>query len=93
MTHLVEITEEGRADLEPATRAGRVGRVLLGVGFVLEGTVRCYAIERGCGRFVEVGDIALADGSGTLVRLPCSCFRFLDRDRDGWQVTPTDPGE
>ena len=78
MTHVIEVTEEAHADLQPARPSARLEVVQLGLGRVIAGRVRCYASDLGWNRLVEVADIALADGTGTLLRVPCRSFRFRD---------------
>ena len=78
MTHLIEVTKDGQADLQPARPSGRREVVQLDLGEVIEGRVRCYVEDLGKNRLVEVADIALADGTGTLLRVPCRSFRFRD---------------
>jgi hypothetical protein len=78
LTHLILVTEEAHADLQPARPSARLEVVKLAQGQVIEGRVRCYASDLGWNRLVEVADIALADGTGTLLRVPCRSFRFRD---------------
>ena len=78
MTHLIEVTEDARADLQPARPSGRLEVVKLDLGEVIEGRVWGYVNDLGWNRLVEVADIALADGTGTLLRVPCRSFRFRD---------------
>ena len=78
MTHFIEVTEGALADLQPARPRGRREVVKLAPGEVIEGRVRCYVKDLGKNRLVEVADISLADGTGTLLRVPCRSFRFRD---------------
>jgi len=78
LTHFIEVTEEAHADLQPARPSARLEVVKLDLGEVIEGRVRCYVEDLGKNRLVEVADIALADGTGTLLRVPCRSFRFRD---------------
>jgi hypothetical protein len=79
LTHVIEVTEEAHADLQPARPSARLEVMKLDQGEVIEGRVRCYVSDLGWNRLVEVADIALADGTGTLLRVPCRSFRFRDR--------------
>ena len=78
MTHFIEVTEGAQADLQPARPSARREVVKLALGEVIEGRVRCYVEDLGENRLVEVADISLADGTGTLLRVPCRSFRFRD---------------
>ena len=78
MTPVIEVTEEAHADLQPARPSARLEVVKLDQGEVIEGRVRCYVNDLGWNRLVEVADIALADGTSTLLRVPCRSFRFRD---------------
>jgi hypothetical protein len=78
LTHLIEVTEEAQADLQPAHPSGRLEVVQLDLGRVIEGRVRCYVNDLGWNRLVEVADISLAYGTGTLLRVPCRSFLFRD---------------
>jgi hypothetical protein len=78
LTHLIEVTEEAQAALHPACPSGRLEVVQLDLGKVIEGRVRCYVNDLGWNRLVEVADISLVDGTGTLLRVPCRSFRFRD---------------
>ena len=78
MTHVIEVTEEAQADLQPARPSARLEVVQLDLGQVIAGRVRCYVNDLGWNRLVEVADISLADGTGTLLRVPCRSFRFRD---------------
>jgi hypothetical protein len=78
LTHLIEVTKDGQADLQPARPSGRLEVVKLDLGEVIEGRVRCYVEDLGENYLVEVADISLADGTGTLLRVPCRSFRFRD---------------
>jgi hypothetical protein len=76
LTHFVEVTEEAQAALHPACPSGRLEVVRLGQGKVIAGRVRCYVNDLSWNRLVEVANIALADGTGTLLRVPCRSYRF-----------------
>jgi hypothetical protein len=78
LTHVIEVTEEAQADLQPGCPSDRLEVVQLDLGKVIEGRVRCYVNDLGWNRLVEVADISLADGTGTLLRVPCRSFRFRD---------------
>ena len=78
MTHLIEVTEEAQAALQPARPSARLEVVKLDLGEVIEGRVRCYVEDLGENGLLEVTDNALADGTGTLLRVPCRSFRFRD---------------
>jgi hypothetical protein len=78
LTHFIEVTEEAHADLQPARPSGRLEVVQLGLGEVIEGRVWGYVNDLGWNRLVEVADICLADGTGTLLRVACRSFRFRD---------------
>jgi hypothetical protein len=78
LTHLIEVTEEAQAALQPARPSACREVVQLDQGKVTAGRVRCYVNDLGWNRLVEVADIALADGTGTLLRVPCRSFRIRD---------------
>jgi hypothetical protein len=78
LTHFIEVTEEAQAALQPAHPSGRLEVVQLDLGKVIAGRVRCYVEDLGKNRLVEVADIALAGGTGTLRRVPCRSFRLRD---------------
>jgi hypothetical protein len=81
MRHTIEITEDWRVVLEgllePTCPARPRQLVNLVAGEQRRCEVRCYAEDLGWGRVVEVAEITLPEG-GTLLRVPCHCFQFLD---------------
>jgi hypothetical protein len=78
LTHFIEVTEEAQTALQPACTSARREVVKLDLGEAIAGRVRCYVNDLGWNRLVEVADISLADGTGTLLRVPCRSFRFRD---------------
>lgn len=79
MLHGIEMRDGGEFDLLPkGDRRIPLERVYISVGEFLEGEVRCYVTPD----LVERADIALSDGLGTLLGMPCAYFQFLDRRRD-----------
>jgi len=66
LTHLVEVTEEAQATLQPASPSARREVVQLDLGKVIAGRVRCYVNDLGWNRLVEVADISLADATGSM---------------------------
>jgi hypothetical protein len=73
--HCIEWLEDGEFDLLPGgDKRGRLERVHIYAGEVLEGVVRCHVTDD----LVEVADIALVDDTGVLLDVPCASFQFLD---------------
>jgi len=77
MLHGIVMREGGEFYLIPRGDRGRpLAYVHIDKGEVLTGEVRCRV---NAATLTEVADIALADGSGILLSVPCRCFHFLDR--------------